>query len=35
MARDYQPWADQIGVVDWNVQLPKLQAAWGMKDIKG
>jgi arylsulfatase len=35
MARDYQQWADRVGVVDWNVQLPKLQKAWGMKDIKG
>lgn len=35
LARDYQQWADQVGVVDWNVQLPKLQEAWGMKDIKG
>jgi len=35
MARDYQQWADRTGVLDWKVQLPKLQEAWGMKDIKG
>jgi len=35
MAGNYQQWADRTGVVDWKVQLPKLQEAWGMKDIKG
>jgi hypothetical protein len=35
MVRNYQQWADRTGVLDWKVQLPKLQEAWGMKDIKG
>ena len=35
MARNYQQWADQAGVVDWTIQMPKVQEAWGLKDLKG
>ena len=35
MARNYQRWADQVGVIDWGVQGPKVKAAWGMTDLKG
>ncbi len=35
LARDYQRWADRVGVIDWSVQEPKVKAAWGMADLKG
>ena len=35
MARAYQRWADDVGVIDWGIQGPKVKAAWGMKDLKG
>ena len=35
MARAHQRWADDIGVIDWGIQGPKVKAAWGMKDLKG
>ena len=35
LARDYEGWAQAAGVVDWKLQLPKLQAAWQMEDPHG
>ena len=35
LARDYQGWAQAAGVMDWNLQLPKLLAAWQMDDPHG
>ena len=35
LARDYQRWADRVGVIDWSIQEPKVKAAWGMADLKG
>jgi arylsulfatase len=32
---DYQHWADSVGVIDWNIQQPKLLEAWKMKDEHG
>ena len=35
LARSYEGWAQAAGVVDWNLQLPKLLAAWQMDDPHG
>lgn len=35
MIRQYQNWADKAGVMDWNIALPKLLAAWGMDSADG
>ena len=35
MIRQYQAWADKAGVMDWNIALPKLLAAWGMDSADG
>ena len=35
LARQYQRWADRVGVVDWAIQEQKVKAAWGMEDLKG
>jgi arylsulfatase len=35
LIREYQGWADSVGVLDWNIALPRLQAAWQMEDIHG
>jgi arylsulfatase len=35
LVAEYQHWADSVGVVDWNVQQPKLLEAWQMKDEHG
>jgi arylsulfatase A-like enzyme len=35
LTKDYEAWAQSIGVVDWKVLQPKLLKAWGMKDTQG
>ena len=35
LVTDYENWAASVGVVDWNVQQPKLLDAWKMKDEHG
>jgi arylsulfatase A-like enzyme len=35
MIRQYQDWADKAGVMDWDIALPKLLAAWGMDSADG
>ena len=35
MIRQYQDWADKSGVMDWDIALPKLLAAWNMQSIEG
>jgi arylsulfatase A-like enzyme len=32
---EYEKWAESVGVVDWNIQQPKLLDAWKMKDEHG
>ena len=31
----YEDWAEKTGVLDWNLALPRLLAAWGMKSAEG
>ena len=31
----YQRWADSVGVIDWNIQQPKLLKAWDMDNPRG
>ena len=35
LRRQYTDWADKCGVEDWDQQVPKLLAAWGMASIDG
>ncbi|NRB02993.1 MAG: arylsulfatase [Rhodobacteraceae bacterium] len=35
LLRDYQGWAARAGVMDWDVALPRLQAAWEMENVEG
>ncbi|WP_127114178.1 arylsulfatase [Shimia sediminis] len=35
LQRQYANWAEACGVVDWDLQVPKLLAAWGMPSIDG
>ena len=35
LVREYESWAESAGVLDWNILLPRLQAAWQMDDIRG
>jgi arylsulfatase A-like enzyme len=35
MIRQYGAWADQVGVMDWGIALPKLLAAWNLKSVDG
>lgn len=35
MIRQYQAWANDVGVMDWNVVLPRLLAAWGLDSAEG
>ena len=35
LARQHAEWAQRVGVVDWSVQLPKIQAAWNLKEVHG
>lgn len=35
LRRQYQDWADKCGVVDWDIQLPKLLRAWGLESTEG
>jgi arylsulfatase A-like enzyme len=35
LKRQYQGWADASGVLDWNVALPKLLAAWQIETAEG
>ncbi|MCL6282301.1 arylsulfatase [Ruegeria sp. 2012CJ41-6] len=35
LVRQYQDWADKTGVLDWNVALPRLLAAWDMDNAEG
>ncbi|MEZ5750431.1 MAG: arylsulfatase [Paracoccaceae bacterium] len=31
----YRAWAESVGVMDWNVALPRLLAAWGLGSTEG
>jgi len=31
----YEGWAEAVGVLDWNVALPRLMEAWRMDNIHG
>ncbi|MBI1172396.1 sulfatase-like hydrolase/transferase [bacterium] len=35
LLRRYEDWAQKTGVMDWNIALPRLLAAWDMKDAEG
>lgn len=35
LQREYEGWAEKAGVLDWNVALPRLLAAWQMDDAHG
>lgn len=35
LTADYQAWADSVGVIDWQIQQPKLLEAWKMQDEHG
>ena len=35
LRRQYQDWADKSGVVDWDIQLPKLLKAWKLDSAEG
>lgn len=35
LVAQYQSWADQVGVMNWDDALPKLLAAWGMETAQG
>jgi arylsulfatase len=35
MAAEYEAWANEVGVVDWNILKPRLLKAWQMKDTEG
>ena len=35
LLRDYEHWAESIGVVDWNVLEPILLEAWNIKTVHG
>jgi arylsulfatase len=35
MAAQYLTWAEKVGVMDWDIALPKLLAAWNMISVDG
>lgn len=35
LVREYQGWAQSVGVIDWNLQRPKLLEQWHIKDTQG
>lgn len=35
LIKTYHHWAERAGVLDWQIVLPRLQAAWQMDDIHG
>lgn len=35
LLREYEGWAEYVGVLDWNIALPRLRAAWKMANIHG
>jgi arylsulfatase A-like enzyme len=35
MDRDFTSWADNAGVMDWNLLVPRLLQAWQMGDVSG
>ena len=35
LMREYAGYVETAGVLDWNIALPRLQAAWDMEDIHG
>lgn len=35
LARQHEQWGARVGVVDWKEQLPKVQAAWNLKEVQG
>lgn len=35
MIRQYQHWADSVGVMDWDVALPRLLTAWNLNSVDG
>jgi arylsulfatase len=35
LIRQYQAWADRVGVLDWNEALPKLLQAWNLQSSDG
>ena len=35
LQKEYEAWAERVGVLDWREAFPKLQAAWGVKGPSG
>ena len=35
LIQQYQDWEKKTGVLDWNVALPRLLAAWDMDNAEG
>lgn len=35
LKKEYNAWADRVGVLDWREAFPRLQAAWGVKSPSG
>lgn len=35
LKREYNGWAERVGVLDWRETFPRLQAAWGIDDPSG
>lgn len=35
LAKQHEQWGTRVGVIDWKQQLPKVQAAWNLKEIHG
>ncbi len=35
LTREYEGWAQSVGVLDWTDALPILRHLWGMKDVNG
>lgn len=35
LLREYAGWAEKVGVMDWNIALPRLLEAWKMESAEG
>jgi arylsulfatase len=35
LSRQYEEWGARVGVVDWKIQLPKIQKAWNLEEVHG
>ena len=35
LLKRYHDWAEKTGVLDWDVALPRLLAAWSMESAEG